>query len=110
MEGKVYSYLNAITGQKEGDLEGAPPLADVIANVKAALGPDVILVGQSIKSDIAWLTLEQGVDYKRKVRRRPSRRVSARRAAPRPHCGVSSFTQCGGGQCDRPGGATGRPG
>ena len=36
---------------------------DVIAEVKALLGHDVVLVGQGIQSNINWLHLHQGVDY-----------------------------------------------
>ena len=67
VDGEVFSYLNAITGQQAGDLDGAPPLHEVLVSVKALLGPDVILVGQSIDSDIKWLTLTHGEDFKRKV-------------------------------------------
>jgi len=59
----VVSYLTRITGQKQGDLEGAPSAATVQAQVKALLGPDVLIVGQSVQSDLDWLKLIKGVDY-----------------------------------------------
>ena len=59
----VFSYLTPITGLKEGDLDGAPPLEEVIKEVKALMGPDVVLVGQGIENDIRWLQLKEGVDF-----------------------------------------------
>ena len=63
----VVSYLTPITGQKPGDLDGAPPFAAVQARVKAVLGPDVVLVGQGIAHDVAWLGLAPGADFARLV-------------------------------------------
>ena len=31
--------------------------------VKGILGPDSVLVGQSVKSDVKWMRLEPGVDF-----------------------------------------------
>ena len=59
----IVSYLTPLTGVKRGDLDDGNKLSDVLAEVKALLGPDVILVGQGAKSDIKWLQLEQGKDY-----------------------------------------------
>ena len=66
-EKRVVSYLTPITGFREGDLDDGEKLSDVIAEVKRLLGPDVVLVGQSVKSDIKWLHLQEGIDYARKV-------------------------------------------
>ncbi len=66
-EKPVVSYLTPLTGVRAGDLDNAPTVASVIAEVKALLGPNAVLVGQSIKSDIKWLRLEQGVDYGRTI-------------------------------------------
>ena len=60
----VYNYLTTLTGLKPGDLDDGVPLEDAIRDVKAIIGPDVVLVGQGIKSDIKWLHLKEGVDYK----------------------------------------------
>jgi hypothetical protein len=30
-----------------------------VSQVQALLGPDVVLVGQSVKSDVAWMQLEE---------------------------------------------------
>ena len=64
---KIVSYLTPCTGIREGDLDDGESLESVIAEVKALLGPNVVLVGQSVISDVEWLHLEQGVDYSRRV-------------------------------------------
>lgn len=66
-EKPVVSYLTPLTGCRKGDLDSGEKLDDVIAEVKAILGPDVVLVGQSVKSDINWLRLEKGKDYGRTI-------------------------------------------
>ncbi len=66
-EKPVVSYLTPLTGVRAGDLDDAPTVASVIAEVKSLLGPNAVLVGQNIQSDIEWLRLEQGVDYGRTV-------------------------------------------
>ena len=58
-EKPVVSYLTPLTGVREGDLDNGEALSDVIAQVKAILGPDVILVDQSIQID---MELQQGED------------------------------------------------
>ena len=63
----VYSYLTGLTGVKPGDLDDGVPLEDAIRDVKAIIGPDVVLVGQGVKSDIKWLDLKEGVDYKSSI-------------------------------------------
>ena len=42
-------------------------LSNVIAEVRALLGCDVVLVGQRIQQDIDWVHLRQGVDYSETV-------------------------------------------
>ena len=59
----VVSYLTPLTGLRKGDLDRAEKLTDVVAEVKALLGRDVVLVGQGVRNDIEWLKLRQGVDY-----------------------------------------------
>ena len=59
----VVSYLTPLTGVRAGDLDKGEKLHNVIKEVKALLGEDVVLVGQGVKSDIKWLQLEQGKDY-----------------------------------------------
>ena len=59
----IVSYLTPLTGIRPGDLRGAPSYEEVVRKVKALLGRDAVLVGQSIKSDIEWMKLEQGKDY-----------------------------------------------
>ena len=63
----VVSYLTPLTGLCAGDLDDGDSLENVIAEVKALLGPDVVLVGQGVKSDVEWLQLREGVDYQRTV-------------------------------------------
>ena len=62
-EKRIVSYLTPLTGVRQGDLDDGERLSDVIKEVKALLGPDVVLVGQGVKSDIKWLHLEEGKDY-----------------------------------------------
>ena len=59
----IVSYLTPLTGIRPGDLRGAPSYEEVVREVKALLGRDAVLVGQSVKSDIEWMKLEQGKDY-----------------------------------------------
>ena len=59
----IVSYLTPLTGTRLGDLRGAPSYEEVVRKVKALLGRDAVLVGQSVKSDIEWMKLEQGKDY-----------------------------------------------
>ena len=65
----VFNYLTTLTGLIPGDLDDGVPLEDAIRDVKAIIGPDVVLVGQGLKSDIKWLHLEEGVDYKSSIDR-----------------------------------------
>lgn len=62
-ESPVMSYLTPLTGLRQGDLDDGERLSDVVSEVKALLGPDVVLVGQGVKCDIEWLGLQQGRDY-----------------------------------------------
>ena len=63
----VFSYLTPLTGLRPGDLDNGEQLDDVIRQVKALFGPDVVLVGQGIPSDIKWLKLEEKRDFKSSV-------------------------------------------
>ena len=62
-EKPIVSYLTPLTGVQRGDLDDGKRLSVVLSEVKALLGPDVVLVGQGVKSDIKWLQLEQEKDY-----------------------------------------------
>ena len=66
-EKKVVSYITPLTGLREGDLDQGERLADVIEEVKALLGPDVVIVGQRPEMDINPLKLKEGVHYKESV-------------------------------------------
>ena len=59
----VVSYITPLTGLHKGDLDDGDRLADVIKEVKSLLGPDMVLVGQGIVSDIKWLELNEGTDF-----------------------------------------------
>ena len=59
----VVSYITPLTGLRKGDLDNGDRLADVIREVKLLLGPNIVLVGQGIVSDIEWLELRKGTDY-----------------------------------------------
>ena len=63
-DGPIVSFLTPLTGIKEGDLDTADEsIQEVIAQVKALLGPDVTLVGQALTITINRLDLEEGKDY-----------------------------------------------
>ena len=66
-EKRIVSYLTPLTGFREGALDDGEKLGDVITDVKRILGPDVVLIGQSVQSDIKWLQLQEGTDYQGKV-------------------------------------------
>ena len=59
----VVSYLTPVTGLRPGDLDGGVSLERAVREVKALLGPDVVLVGQGVQGDITWMHLEEGVDF-----------------------------------------------
>ncbi|RLN90917.1 hypothetical protein BBJ28_00000319 [Nothophytophthora sp. Chile5] len=60
----IVSYLTQLTGITERDLEGAPNLAEALTQLKAILPVESVIVGQSIKKDLDWLTLQKPTDYK----------------------------------------------
>ena len=62
-EKPVVSYLTPLTGLRNGDLDDGDRLGNVICEVKSLLGPNVVLVGQGVASDIKWLELKEGVDF-----------------------------------------------
>ena len=66
-ESRVVSYLTPVTGVAQGDLDDSESLRDAVQGVKQILGPDVVLVGQGIDSDIKWLDLKEGIDFQKKV-------------------------------------------
>lgn len=60
----VVSYITQLTGLTKEILdEYGCPLAEALANLRAHLLPNAILVGQSIHKDVQWLQLAEGVDY-----------------------------------------------
>ena len=63
----VFNYLTPLTGLRAGDLDNGEQLDAVIRKVKALFGPDVVLVGQGILSDIKWLKLEEKRDFESSV-------------------------------------------
>ena len=60
----IVSYLTPLTGLHPGDLDNGEDLADVIRDVKAILSSDAVIIGQRIQSDIKWLELKEGIDFK----------------------------------------------
>lgn len=59
----VVSYLTPITGISASDLAGALPRGEALQAVQQLLGPDVLLVGQSLQADVDWLCLVKGTHY-----------------------------------------------
>jgi RNA exonuclease 4 len=60
----VVSYLTPITGlTKEAVDEYGVPVSDALVTLRSYLGPNAILVGQSITKDVQWLGLHEGLDY-----------------------------------------------
>lgn len=51
-------------GNKHSNLVGAPSLQEALVKLKEILPSESVIVGQSIKKDLEWLTLEKDVDYK----------------------------------------------
>ncbi|KAG6578010.1 RNA exonuclease 4 [Phytophthora cinnamomi] len=60
----IVSYLTQLTGITESNLEGAPDLEEALVRLKAILPVESVIVGQSIKKDLEWLTLQKPTDYK----------------------------------------------
>ena len=67
---KLYSYMTALSGIREGDLvrpctDGVPLLsfADAQALLRKNLPKEVVLVGQKIQGDVEWMGLVEGVDF-----------------------------------------------
>lgn len=60
----VFSYISELTGLTKEILDtSGQPLADTLAELRAHIPPNAILVGQNILKDIQWLQLAEGVDY-----------------------------------------------
>lgn len=64
-EGKpVLSYLTPLTGVRREDVEAhGRSLADTVAQVRALLTAQTVIVGQNILKDVQWLGLVEGIDY-----------------------------------------------
>lgn len=63
----LVSPLTPLTGLDVRQLAQGKSLDEARRLVRAALGPDAVLVGQSIQHDIHWLGLAEGTDFKRSV-------------------------------------------
>eukprot|EP00597_Dinobryon_sp_UTEXLB2267_P001970 CAMPEP_0170074726 /NCGR_PEP_ID=MMETSP0019_2-20121128/11976_1 /TAXON_ID=98059 /ORGANISM="Dinobryon sp., Strain UTEXLB2267" /LENGTH=271 /DNA_ID=CAMNT_0010285209 /DNA_START=545 /DNA_END=1360 /DNA_ORIENTATION=+ len=60
----VVSYITELTGLTKEVLEQyGLPMAEAMANLRAHLPPNAVLVGQSILRDVEWLQLAAEVDY-----------------------------------------------
>jgi RNA exonuclease 4 len=60
----VVSYLSPITGLSAALIdEKGVPLADALAQLRAALPSNAFLCGQNIAKDIEWLGLKEGTDF-----------------------------------------------
>ncbi|KAI9998793.1 hypothetical protein PInf_003384 [Phytophthora infestans] len=60
----IVSYLTQLTGITKSNLEDAPDLEEALVRLKAILPVESVIVGQSIKKDLEWLTLQKPTDYK----------------------------------------------
>ncbi|ETI36963.1 hypothetical protein F441_16920 [Phytophthora nicotianae CJ01A1] len=60
----IVSYLTQLTGITESNLKDAPDLKEALVRLKAILPVESVIVGQSIKKDLEWLTLQKPTDYK----------------------------------------------
>jgi hypothetical protein len=60
----IISHLTSLTGIKALDLEGADDLPTVLERLKEKIPTNSIIVGQGIASDIKWLGLREGEDFK----------------------------------------------
>jgi DNA polymerase III epsilon subunit-like protein len=63
----IVDYLTFLSGVDEASLKGAVSVEEGLSIVRAALDPEVTLVGWNVQSDIGWLGLEKGVHYKTAV-------------------------------------------
>lgn len=63
----LVSPLTALTGLSTEAVRCGLTLDQARQAVCAELGPDAVLVGQSIAHDIAWLGLKEGTDFKRSI-------------------------------------------
>eukprot|EP01086_Lenisia_limosa_P002141 TRINITY_DN1467_c1_g2_i1.p1 TRINITY_DN1467_c1_g2~~TRINITY_DN1467_c1_g2_i1.p1 ORF type:complete len:476 (+),score=108.54 TRINITY_DN1467_c1_g2_i1:158-1585(+) len=64
-EVEIVSYLTDLTGVTKEDCDAGVSFEEAIKQVKAKLDPEVTrIVGYSIHSDIEWLQLTQGKDFK----------------------------------------------
>lgn len=60
----VHDYLEQLTGLRSENLQSARSLSEVVATLKSLLPSSAVLVGQGIKHDVDWLSLQQGVDFR----------------------------------------------
>lgn len=63
----LVSPLTPLTGLDARQLAAGVSLEEARRAVRAELGRDAVLVGQSIGHDVAWLGLREGEDFKRSV-------------------------------------------
>lgn len=60
----IVSYLTQLTGITKSNLKDAPELEEALLWLKTILPIESVIVGQSIKKDLEWLTLQKPIDYK----------------------------------------------
>lgn len=60
----LYSPQTPVTGLTKVDIDRGCFLAKAMVRVRKFLGPHVVLVGQYPASDIKWLGLKQGIDFR----------------------------------------------
>lgn len=60
----IFSTLTHITGVTSEMLEReGQPILEVMERLYSVLGPEVVIVGQSVQGDVDWLALDKGVHY-----------------------------------------------
>ena len=62
-EQPIISYLTPLTGLTKKDFTQVEDLTTVMSTVRTLLGPDVILIGQKVSTDINRLGLKKGSNY-----------------------------------------------
>ncbi|KAL7686843.1 putative Zinc finger, CCCH-type, ribonuclease H-like superfamily, Zinc finger, CCCH-type superfamily [Plasmopara halstedii] len=60
----IVSYLTQLTGITKSNLKDAPELKEALIGLKRILPVESVIIGQSIKKDLEWLTLQKPMDYK----------------------------------------------
>ncbi|KAG9391841.1 Exonuclease [Carpediemonas membranifera] len=63
IESTILSPLTPITGMTEDDIKKGISFDDAKEKLVSFLGPNAVVVGQSIGNDLAYMKLTQGIDY-----------------------------------------------